>query len=44
VGFKFGHLLAAEYKLRLFQNEVYGRGIYGYKKENATGEWKKLHK
>jgi hypothetical protein len=36
-------LLAAEYRFRLFQNAELGRETCGYKKEDATGEWRKLH-
>jgi len=35
--------LRAERRLRVFENRVL-RGIFGTKREEVTGEWRKLHK
>jgi hypothetical protein len=34
--------LREEHKLRVFENRVL-RGIFGLKRDEATGEWRKLH-
>jgi hypothetical protein len=35
-------MLSEEQRLRVFKNEVLGR-IFGPKREDVTGSWKKLH-
>jgi hypothetical protein len=34
--------LRAEHRLRVFENRVL-RGIFGHKRDEVTGEWRKLH-
>jgi hypothetical protein len=36
--------LREEHRLRVFENRVLRRGIFGPKRDEVTGEWRKLHK
>jgi hypothetical protein len=36
-------LLREEHRLRVFENRVYLRKIFGPKRDEVTGDWRKLH-
>jgi hypothetical protein len=42
MGVKLGLMLREENRLRMFENRVLGR-IFGPKRDEVTGEWRKLH-
>jgi hypothetical protein len=42
MGVKLGHLHKEEHRLRVFGNRVLRR-IFGPKRDEVTGEWRKLH-
>jgi hypothetical protein len=42
MGVKLGLTLREEHRLRVFENRVLRR-IFGPKRDEVTGEWKKLH-
>jgi hypothetical protein len=42
MGVKLGLILREEHSLRLFDNRVLRR-IFGPKRDEVTGEWRKLH-
>jgi hypothetical protein len=43
MGVKLGHTLREGHRLRVFENRVLRR-IFGPKRDEVTGEWRKLHK
>jgi len=38
----FGRMTVKERRLRVFENRVL-RGVFGAKRDEATGEWRKVH-
>jgi hypothetical protein len=42
MGVKLGHTLREERRLRVFENMVLRR-VFGPKRDEVTGEWRKLH-
>jgi hypothetical protein len=42
MGVKLGPTLREEHRLKVFENRVLRR-IFGTKKDEVTGEWRKLH-
>jgi len=42
MGVKLGHTLREEHWLRVFENRVLRR-IFGPKRDEVTGDWRKLH-
>jgi hypothetical protein len=42
MGAKLGRILRQEHRLRVFENGVLRR-IFGLKRDEVTGDWRKLH-